>query len=57
MIFCGEDSLDVQMSQLFGPAQNYQFEEGGAVLKFIWVAAGPIDYYRLRDDIEPLTTQ
>ena len=52
MVFCGEDSLDVQMSQMFGPAQNYQFEEDGAVVKFSWVAAGPIDYYRLRGDIE-----
>jgi LysM repeat protein/heat shock protein HslJ len=54
MVFCGEDSLDVQMSQMFGPAQNYQFEEDGAVLKFIWVAAGPIDYYRYRSDIGEL---
>lgn len=32
-------------------------EEDGAVVKFSWVAAGPIDYYRLRNDIEPLTAQ
>lgn len=46
MAFCGEDSLDTTMANMFGPAQNYYYQEDGAVLVFIWVAAGPIDYYR-----------
>lgn len=53
MIFCGEDSLDIQMSQMFGPAQNYQYEENGETLKFIWAAGGPIDYYRHLNDAAP----
>lgn len=57
MIFCGEESLDTQMSQMFGPAQVYEYLEDGAVVKFIWVAGGPIDYFRYRDDIAPLTSQ
>lgn len=46
MAFCGEESLDTMMSQTFGPAQNYTIEGDGSILKFIWVAGGPIDYYR-----------
>ncbi len=57
MIFCGEDSLDAQMSQMFGPAQNYQYEEDGAVLKFVWVAGGPIDYYRYLSDVAPSASE
>lgn len=46
MVFCGEDSLDTEMSKMFGPAQAYRFEEDGQVLVFGWVAGGPIDYFR-----------
>ena len=46
MAFCGEDSLDQQMGQIFGPAQDYGFEDDGNTLVFAWVAAGPIDTYR-----------
>ena len=44
--FCGESSLDSQMTMMFGPAQSYSFEEDGNVLVFAWVAGGPIDYFR-----------
>jgi heat shock protein HslJ len=44
--FCGETSLDSQMTMMFGPAQNYGFEEDGNVLVFAWAAGGPIDYFR-----------
>ena len=46
MAFCGEDSLDMAMLQMFGPAQSYRFEENGTVLVLAWVAGGPVDYYR-----------
>jgi heat shock protein HslJ len=46
MAFCGEDSLDMDMAAMFGPAQNYEYTDDGEVVKFIWVAGGPIDYYR-----------
>lgn len=46
MAFCGEASLDQQMAQMFGPAQNYEISEDGDLLKFIWAAGGPIDTYR-----------
>lgn len=46
MAACAEGSVSVEMSQMFGPAQNYQYEEDGAVVKFIQVAGGPVDYYR-----------
>ena len=46
MAFCGEDSLDQAMAQMFGPAQNYVFENDGNMLVFSWVAAGPIDTYQ-----------
>jgi heat shock protein HslJ len=44
---CPPDSLGDAMIQMFGPAQNYRFEEDGAVLVFPWVADGPVDYFRL----------
>ena len=46
MAFCGESSLDQDMSAMFGPAQNYEILEDGNLLKFSWVAGGPVDYYR-----------
>lgn len=46
MAFCGEDSLDQAMIQMFGPAQNYFFENDGDTLVFPWVAAGPIDTFQ-----------
>ncbi|MBX3056863.1 MAG: META domain-containing protein [Anaerolineae bacterium] len=52
MAFCGESSYDQAMLQMFGPAQNYRFEEDGNVLVFPWVAGGPVDYYRLVPTVE-----
>lgn len=46
---CPPDSLAGSMIEMFGPAQNYRFEEDGAVLVFPWVAGGPVDYYRLAE--------
>lgn len=46
MAICGDNSLDTSMSQMFGPAQNYRFEQDGNVVAFAWAAAGPIDYFR-----------
>ncbi|HSG18107.1 MAG TPA: META domain-containing protein [Anaerolineae bacterium] len=43
---CEPGSLADQMANMFGPAQDYRFEEDDAVLVFSWVAGGPIDYYR-----------
>lgn len=52
MAFCAEGSLDTTMTQMFGPAQSYRFEENGTVLVFSWAAGGPVDYYRLLDLVE-----
>lgn len=52
MAACGENSLDTQMMQMFGPAQAYSFESNDQVLKFIWVAGGPIDYFQRVDAVE-----
>jgi heat shock protein HslJ len=46
MAACGPDSLADQMANMFGPAQDYRFEEDGQVLVFSWVAGGPLDYFR-----------
>jgi len=46
MVFCGEDSLDTEMTKMFGPAQSYRFEEDGQVMVMVWVAGGPLDYFR-----------
>jgi heat shock protein HslJ len=34
------------MDDMFGPAQDYRFEEEDRVLAFMWAAGGPVDYYR-----------
>ncbi len=47
MAACPDGSLADSMMQMFGPAQDYRFEEDGTVLVFPWVAGGPVDYYRL----------
>jgi heat shock protein HslJ len=53
MAFCGEESLDQQMMQIFGGAvQNYEILGNGTVLEMVWVAGGPIDYYRYVGDID-----
>ena len=39
---CGPESLDEQMTNMFGPAQSYRFEEDGQVLVFVWAADGPL---------------
>ncbi|MFN2201938.1 MAG: SH3 domain-containing protein [Caldilineaceae bacterium] len=46
LAFCGEDSLDQAMMQMFGPAQTYSFEDDGETLIFAWAAAGPVDTFR-----------
>ena len=46
MAVCGDDSLDTSMVQIFGPVQSYRFEQEGDVLVLVWVAGGPIDYFR-----------
>ncbi len=43
---CGEESLDAEMMNMFGPAQSYRFEEDGEVLVMSWAAGGPIDVFR-----------
>lgn len=43
---CGSDSLADDMANMFGPAQNYRFEEEDQILVFSWTAGGPVDYYR-----------
>ena len=39
--FCGEDSLDIDMANMFGPAQSYEFLEDGEVVKFAWAGGWP----------------
>ncbi len=46
MAACEEESLDVDMMSLFGPAQSYRFEADGDVLMMDWAAGGPVDYFR-----------
>jgi heat shock protein HslJ len=46
MAECGPDSLADDMANMFGPAQDYRFEEEDQVLVFSWAAGGPVDYYR-----------
>lgn len=46
MAMCPEGSLDTAMMEMFGPAQDYRFEENGNTLVFSWVAGGPVDYYQ-----------
>jgi heat shock protein HslJ len=50
--FCGEESLDQDMINMFGPAQSYEFLEDGEVVKFAWAGAGPVDYFRNVSSIE-----
>ncbi len=52
LAFCGEDSFDQDMANMFGPAQNYTIEENGNLLKFISVAGGPLYYFRNVSDID-----
>ena len=47
MAECGPDSLASDMANIFGPAQNYRYEEDGAVLIFAWAAGGPLDTFRV----------
>ncbi len=46
MAFCGEESLDTTMTQLFDQALTYEFAEAGAVVLFTAVDGGPVDYFR-----------
>jgi heat shock protein HslJ len=43
---CSPDSLAGEMVNMFGPAQNYVFEENGQVVIFKWVAGGSWDFFR-----------
>ena len=43
---CVPESLAGEMANMFGPAQNYVFEEEEQVVIFKWVAGGPWDYFR-----------
>ena len=47
MAACEEGSFAPEMSQMFGPAQSYEFLEDGEVVKFAWAGAGPVDYFRI----------
>ena len=42
---CPEGSLELDMANMFGPAQSYQISEDGSTLQFAWAAGGPIDVY------------
>ncbi len=46
MAACGPESLADQMMQMFGPAQDYRFEDEGQTLIFSWAAGGPVDTFR-----------
>ena len=46
---CPEGSYADAMGQMFGPAQNYKFEENGTVLICAGVAGEPVEYYRVHD--------
>lgn len=53
MVFCGEQSLETQMRNIFGGAvQNYEISGNGTVLKLIFAAGGPLDYYRAVSDTD-----
>jgi heat shock protein HslJ len=43
---CESGSYADDMMNMFGPAQSYRFEDDGDVLVMVWVAGGPLDYYR-----------
>ncbi len=43
---CPEDSLDTEMSNMFGPVQSYRISENSNNLTLIWAAGGPIDVFR-----------
>jgi heat shock protein HslJ len=45
---CPEGSLATEMAMMFGPAQNYRFEDGGNTLVFPWVAGGSGRYLSSR---------
>jgi putative lipoprotein len=46
MAACEPESLSPEMSQMFGPAQNYIYEDDGNTVIFQFAAGGPWDYYR-----------
>ncbi len=46
MAACEEGSLADDMMNMFGPAQSYRFEDDDNVLVMVWVAGGPLDYFR-----------
>ncbi len=54
MAACPEDSLAGDMINIFGGAvQSYRFEDNDQTLVMVWVAGGPLDYYR-NADAEPV---
>ena len=46
MAACEESSFAPEMSQMFGPVQDYRIEEDDTMLVMVWVAGGPLDYFR-----------
>jgi heat shock protein HslJ len=46
MAACEEGSLADDMANMFGPAQSYRLEDDNDVLVMVWVAGGPLDYFR-----------
>jgi heat shock protein HslJ len=51
MAACESASFSNDMVNMFGPAQSYRVEEDGDVLVMVWVAGGPLDYFRNADAI------
>ena len=46
MAACESGSYSGDMVNMFGPVQSYRFEDDGDVLVMVWVAGGPLDYFR-----------
>ncbi|MBE2223206.1 MAG: META domain-containing protein [Anaerolineae bacterium] len=47
--FCNENSLDAQMTMMFGSVQTYHIEIINDELALAWTEGGPIDYFRNAD--------
>jgi heat shock protein HslJ len=52
---CGSDSLSNEMINMFGPAEDYIYEEDGRVVVFKWTRGGPWDRFR-QADTSPATS-
>lgn len=53
MAACGDESLDLEMMNMFGPAQSYRFEDDDQTLVLSWAAGGPVDYFRDSEAVTP----